>query len=302
MRRSATRDSALTDAELLRRFLAVRDEAAFEVLVWRHSPAVLGVCRRVLRGGPETEDAFQATFLALVREAKTVGRRGAVGGWLYRVAWRAALRAKAARRARDGRPVPEPAAAPADHDPLAREARAVIGEEVGRLPARYREPVVLCYLQGKTNEEAAREIGCPKGTVLSRLAWARERLRLRLTRRGVTLAGGALAASAVPEASAAVCAALIDSTIKTAAASAAGPAAAGAIPASVAALTEGVLRNMFLSKLKTAVAILLAIAVVGTAGALWHPAHAAPNDATPQQAGEVSDEDRAAVAGFERGT
>src|SRR5262249_11740857 len=140
-----------------------------------------------------------------------------------------------------------------------------------------------CYLEGKTNEEAARELGCPVGTVTSRLAWARERLRQRLTRRGVSLAGGALVASLVREASAASCPALIDSIIRTAAASAAGPAAAGAIPASVAALTEGVLRNMFLSKLKTAVAVLLAVVAVGMAGALWGPLRAAPDDDPPPQ-------------------
>jgi RNA polymerase sigma factor (sigma-70 family) len=292
----------LTDAQLLERFVNRRDEAAFEVLVWRHAPLVFGVCRRVLRHEQDAEDAFQATFLALVRKAASIGKRQSIGSWLYKVAYRVALEARERAAKRVGH-VPLPAELPGGEtgrDLLWRDLRPVLDEEVSALPGKYRIPFVLCYLEGKTNEEAAHEIGCPVGTIVSRLAWARERLRLRLTRRGVTLASGALAASAVPEASAAVCSALIDSTIKTAAASAAGPAAAGTIPASVAALTEGVLRNMFLNKLKTAVAVLLAVATVGTAGALWRPARAAPPDDSPAK-GEKPAPEITTIGGFESG-
>jgi RNA polymerase sigma factor (sigma-70 family) len=301
---SAQHAGKLTDTQLLERFVRERDQAAFEVLVWRHAALVFGVCRRVLRHEHDAEDAFQATFLALVRKASSIGKRQAVGSWLYKVAYRVALaaRARAARRAVQ-EPLPaELPGGPDTGDLLWRDLRPVLDEEVSALPGRYRMPFVLCYLEGKTNAEAARAIGCPVGTVTSRLAWARERLRQRLTRRGVTLAGGVLCVSLVREASAALGPALIDSTIKTAAASAAGPAAAGAIPASVAALTKGVLQNMFLSKLKTAVAVLLAVALVGTAGALWGPVRAAPDDDPPQQDEKVPGEKPATLVSVESGS
>src|SRR5262249_24569164 len=157
------------------RFVRRRDEAAFEALVWRHAPLVLGVCRRVLRHEQDAEDAFQATFLTLVRKARSIGRKQSVGSWLYKVAYRAAVQAKAAAGRRAAREKPwagEPAGEPSE-DVIWRDLRPVLDEEVGRLPARYRVPFVLCYLNGKTSAEAAREIGCPAGTIMSRLAWAR---------------------------------------------------------------------------------------------------------------------------------
>ena len=148
---------ALTDAELLRRYRSNGDEAAFEALVWRHAGMVLGVCRRVLRREQDAEDAFQATFLALARAAGAIGRAESVGGWLYRVAGRIARKAGARAARHHGPPLPE--VAQADGDPAMhaaqRDLRAVLDEEVGRLPAKERVPFVLCYLEGMTNAEAA---------------------------------------------------------------------------------------------------------------------------------------------------
>src|SRR5262249_6452350 len=148
----------VTDAELLRRFLSERDEASFELLLWRHGPMVLGVCRRVLGDAHDAEDAFQATFLVLARKGASIGQRESVSGWLYTVAHRVALRARAraANRARRERPlgdlaVPEAGCAPAELIAW-RELRPLLYAEVERLPDKYRAPFVLCYLEGKTNE------------------------------------------------------------------------------------------------------------------------------------------------------
>jgi RNA polymerase sigma factor (sigma-70 family) len=181
--RVATRDglSQLTDAELLGRFLAARDPLAFEVLVWRHGAMVLGVCGRVLGRGADAEDAFQATFLALVRHARSVRAGVSLAGWLYRVARRVSVRAVRQRAARARREclAARPEAVTCDAAEWA-DWRAALDREVGRLPRPYREAFVLCHLDGRAYEEAARELGCPLGTLHSRLARARERLRTRL--------------------------------------------------------------------------------------------------------------------------
>lgn len=180
-----------TDSELLERFGRRGDEAAFAALVARHGPMVLGVCRRVLRDAHDAEDAFQATFLLLVRKAGSLRQPDQLSPWLYGVAYRTAIKARAcaARRRECERPVAvEPvAAAPAAGDMIWRELRPVLDEAVHRLPAKYRAPVVLCYLEGRTNVQAARQLGVPVGTVATRLARAREMLRRHLTRRGVTV-------------------------------------------------------------------------------------------------------------------
>src|SRR4051794_14651098 len=183
------------DEELLRRFVAHRDDAAFAELVRRHGPVVLGVCRRVLGDAPDADDAFQAAFLVLARKAHRIARPDLLGNWLYGVAYRTALRARAVaarRRAREGRLVDVPAE---DRPPafVWADLRPVLDEEVNRLPDRYRATFVLCHVEGRTMAEAARLLGCPEGTVLSRLAWARGRLRSRLTRRGLAPAAGGLA-------------------------------------------------------------------------------------------------------------
>src|SRR6516165_10199472 len=161
-----------TDGQLLERFVSQRDEAAFELLLWRHGTMVLNVCRRVLDHQHDAEDAFQATFLAFVRKARSIVRREAVAGWLYRVAFRVAVEArnKAHKRRRLEITVPDELALEPAQEADWHELRPVLDEELNRLPERLRLPLVLCYLEGKTNEEAARQLGCPPGTIFSRLA------------------------------------------------------------------------------------------------------------------------------------
>src|SRR5579884_1443507 len=182
----------IPDTELLCRFSRNRDETAFAALVRRHGPMVLAVCRRVLRDGHTAEDAFQATFLVLARKAGSLAKPELLANWLYGVARRTAAKAKtdaAKRRLHERRAVRTPPSDPCDelewHD-----LRAVLDEEVSRLPERYRVPVVLCYLQGQTNAEAARRLGCSRGTVATLLARARDKLQRRLTQRGVGLSVG----------------------------------------------------------------------------------------------------------------
>ncbi len=268
--------SGVPDAQLLQRFTVAQDEAAFELLVWRHGRMVFNTCRRVLRDSHAAEDAFQASFLVLARRAASISRRDSLAGWLHRVAYRIALAVKT-RAA--GRPGPGSGGTieslPGGSDPATeagwREIRWLIDDEVNRLPAKYRLPFVLCYLQGLTNAEAARELGCPVGTVESRLVWARQRLRLRLGRRGVVVSGGVLAVLLFQNvSSAAVPVPLVLGTAKAAVGFAVGPAA-GAVPASAAVLARGVLRKMWLTKLKIVAALVLTVALVGSGLGLLAP-------------------------------
>jgi RNA polymerase sigma factor (sigma-70 family) len=264
---------SLTDAQLIERWVADHDEAAFELLVFRYGPMVWSICRRVLRREHDAEDAFQATFLTLVRKAAAIGKRDAVGSWLHRVAYRAALAARA-RAAQDAVPqklVGDEQAAAASQELLWRDLGPVLDQEVNRLPQKYRAPFVLCYLQGKTNEEAARELRCPTGTVLSRLAWARERLRTQLTRRGVTLSAGVLAALPVENAcTGAVPVALAKSTVGAALSFTAGQGES-AVSARAADLTERVLRAMSVSRMRIVVGVLLGLLCIGPGiGVLMH--------------------------------
>jgi RNA polymerase sigma factor (sigma-70 family) len=175
-----------SDAELIECFLTTRDEQAFGVLLGRHGPLVWGVCRRVLGRLHDAEDAFQATFLILARKAASIRRRTSLRCWLHGVALRVAVRAKAGARQQRQGPALDPRSADGPADAAcAAELASVLDEEIRRLPERYRVPLVLCYLLGRTNEEAARELGWPKGTVAVRLARGRERLRRPLLRRGL---------------------------------------------------------------------------------------------------------------------
>jgi RNA polymerase sigma factor (sigma-70 family) len=196
----------LPDRQLLERFRRRRDEAAFAALVRRHGPLVWGVCWRVLGDRHDAEDAFQAAFLVLAAKAGSIRRAESLGAWLHRVARQLALRARGRRDRRrrvesgaaaGGGAVPAAGAGPAEELSL-REALAILDEEVGRLPGKLRTPVVLCYLQGKTNEEAARELGCAAGTLKWRLGRARELLGERLAGRGVSLPAGATAPARRP--------------------------------------------------------------------------------------------------------
>jgi RNA polymerase sigma factor (sigma-70 family) len=221
-----------SDGQLLEGFAQRREEAAFETLVERHGPMVLGVCRRVLHQTHDAEDAFQATFLALARKADSI-KTESVGGWLYRVAYRLAIRlkARAARLTAEELPtVPLPGSEPLVQAAW-RELCAVLDEELGRLPAKFRAPLVLCYLRGNTHEEAAEELGWPLGTVRSRLARARELLRVHLKRRGLVLSVSALATLLAADlACAAVSPALLASTCRHAV------SGASTVPAHIAAL------------------------------------------------------------------
>jgi RNA polymerase sigma factor (sigma-70 family) len=258
----------LSDAELLGRFVAGRDEAAeaaFAALIERHGVMVLGVCRRVLANRDEAEDAFQATFLVLARKAAAIARREQLASWLHGVARRAALDARAratrqkAREKRLGAMLP---AEPPDQT-LANELRAVLDEELARLPERHRAAILLCELEGLSRREAAARLGISEGTLSSRLARAKSRLRDRLTRRGFALSTAALASALSQDAHALIIPPLlVDSTIRVATLVAAGSSLAGVVSTSVVTLTEGVLKAMLLAKLKFAVLGVVTMAVV----------------------------------------
>src|SRR5262245_46473131 len=189
------RETDISDGELLDRFVTRHDNGAFETLVRRHGPMVLRTCRRALGNMHAAEDAFQATFLVLARKAASIRNRGSVGGWLYEVAYHLAIRARAdaARRERHERRAPDMATVEAAGGDSHEEIQAMIDEELHRLPEKYRTPLVLCYMEGKTNTQAAKELGWPAGSMSSRLARAREMLRDRLAGRGVALSAGGLA-------------------------------------------------------------------------------------------------------------
>ncbi|MHB1423088.1 MAG: sigma-70 family RNA polymerase sigma factor [Gemmataceae bacterium] len=256
----------IADAELLSRFALHRDEAAFTSLVRRHGRMVLAVCRRVVRDGHAAEDAFQATFLVLARKAGSLARPELLGNWLHGVAYRTAMKAKietAKRRVHETRAV-RPQEVDSRDETEWHDLRTVLDEEVNRLPERYRVPVVLCYLQGQTNAEAARRLGCSRGTVATLLARARDKLRRRLTQRGVGLtAGVALAALTRTEGGAAPLA-LEHVTVKAAMLLAAGQTqAVGALAAQAVALAKGVSKGMLIEKLKIPTVILMMTALVG---------------------------------------
>src|SRR5229473_3207384 len=260
--------SGLTDAELLERFLTLRDEAAFESLVRRHGPMVLAVCRRVLHHDQDAEDAFQATFLVLVRKAVTIWPRHMLPNWLFGVAYRTALAAKtaAARRRLRERQANPMISTDAPVNELWRDLRPILDEELSHLPSKYRVPIVLCDLEGKSRQEAARQLGWLPGTLSGRLARARGMLAKRLTRRGLTVSGAVLAASFGSNlTSASVPPSLLASTVKASLMVAAGRVAGAFVSAKVIALSQGVLRTMLMTKIKiVAVAFLtLGVSIAG---------------------------------------
>jgi RNA polymerase sigma factor (sigma-70 family) len=271
LRQAGASGSELADGELLDRFIFQKDDTAFDQLVQRHGRMVLGVCRSFLHDPHDAEDAFQATFLVLVRSARSVRKQSSLSSWLYGVAYRTALKARAAaaRRRREEQVVAMVHSPSSSMPPDSDDDRPVLAEELQRLPEKYRAPLLLCYLEGKTTDETAQQLGWPKGTVTSRLMRGRDLLRDRLVRRGVTLsvAGLPMALGEVT-ASAAVSAPLAQATLQAAHLCAAYPLATGGISAAVANLTEGVLKDMFLTKLKNIAALLVVILVVG-AGSAW---------------------------------
>jgi RNA polymerase sigma factor (sigma-70 family) len=266
--------SALSDAELLARFAGQRDEASFAVLVERHGPMVLRVCWRVLGNGPDAEDACQAAFFILARKAASIRKGQSLASWLHAVARNAALRLRkeiARRRAREGPPADVPQKRGGAGEASWGEVMAFLDEELQRLPETWRAALVLCYLEGKTRDEAAAALGVSTNVLRGRLERGRERLRVRLLRRGVSFPAALVAAGFTGELTpAAVPATLVVSTIKAATSVAAGQAVApGLVSVRVAALTEGVLKMMFVTKLKTAVAVLVAVSVLGAGAGVF---------------------------------
>ncbi len=263
---------------MLERFATRNDESAFAALVALHGPMVLGVCQRILRDGHDVEDAFQATFLVLVQRAGSIRDPGRLGPWLHGVARRVAMRARAeagrrrSHQGRSGQPATaeEPAvrpASPAESD----DVLDVIDEEVARLPARYREAVVLCDLEGRSYAEAARRLRCPLGTLQSRLARGRARLRTRLVSRGV--APLALAAILADGVRAAVPEALADATVRA--------ATTGAVSATAAALAGSVARSLIIYAVKNVAGAFVLVSIAIGAGLLGRGSLSAEPEGPP---------------------
>ena len=265
---------ALPDAQLLERFLSrPREEAemAFAVLVSRHGPMVLATCRRILRDRHDAEDAFQATFLVLVRRAASIARREQLAGWLYGVAVRSAwaARARADRRRAGERRAMEASRGESLQGEGRGELDGLLDEELGRLPDKYRLPVILCDLEGLSRREAAHRLGVPEGTVASRVARGRGLLRDRLQRRG--LAPGILAAASRGATEAVVPLMLFETTVRIATSLRFGEVTSGMVPAAVSSIIEGGVRQMLLAKLKIASLALLAVGGVAAAMAQQGP-------------------------------
>jgi RNA polymerase sigma factor (sigma-70 family) len=260
------------DAALLARFVAERDEGAFAALVRRHGPMVYGVCRRVLSNPHDAEDAYQATFLILTDRAGSVRRGEALSCWLHGVALRVAGRLRDnLRRRKDRAPLPADVPQPERDDVSWREVRRLVDEELAKLPERFRGPLILCYLEGKTRDEAAAALGWSLSTFRGRLERGRERLRRRLERRGVALSAALLATLAARHAEAAL------PTVN---------ASAGA-----GALAAEVMRTMFLGKVKAAALWCLAVLFLG-AGVGAAAYHTVPASAGPGKAGAAEADPR----------
>lgn len=250
----------LSDGQLLTLFVKHHDADAFAALLNRHGPMVMGVCRRILRHQQDAEDAFQATFLIFARKARSVTAQDALAGWLYRVAYRTALEARARivrRRAKEQQvnELPHPGIEP---DEGHGELLVLLDKEIDRLPDKYRVPLVMCELEGQSRKEVAHLLGMPEGTLSWRLAQAKKRLAKRLSRQGLAISGAALTAVMAPGTASAF---LRAATAKAA-------LTAGVVPAEVLALTEGVIKIMLLSKLKTTVfaGTLMLLAGMGASG------------------------------------
>ena len=251
----------LPDLDLLQRFITQHDEAAFAALIRRYGRTVFSVCRSVLPCEADAGDAFQASFLVLARKAASIRKGQLLGSWLYGVAYKTALKARAnaaSRRSHEAKTPSRSASSPAD-DLSWREVQAVLHEELNRLPDVYRAPLVLCFLESRTLDEAARQLGCGKGALRGRLERARQLLGSRLTRRGL----GPMALVAAWAVTGAASASCVASTVQAAATVAAGGAATAVVSDRAAALTEGVVKAMYRTKLKLLCAALMAVAVLG---------------------------------------
>jgi RNA polymerase sigma factor (sigma-70 family) len=270
------------DGQLLDRYVQSRDEAAFEALVRRHGPMVLGVCRRILENEQEAEDAFQATFMVLVKKATSVVPSNMVGNFLHGVARQTAVRARSAatRRQVHERQVENLPETPARSDEPSDDLREILDREVARLPGQFRAAVVSCDLEGRGHKEAALHLGWPVGTLASRLSRGRTMLAKRLARQGVEPSGVGLAA----ELSRGVPASLMSSTVKAGILYGAGQVT---VHTTVVALTKGVLKAMSMNKLKTVVGTMLMAVVIVLGGGLAYR-HAAAGQPTVQSESPVA--------------
>jgi RNA polymerase sigma factor (sigma-70 family) len=295
---------AVTDGQLLERFATRRGEAsehAFAALVERHGPVVLRLCRSILRDEHEAQDAFQATFLVLAQRAGSLWVRDSIGPWIHSVAYRAASCARAAgiRRQRHERRHAELAAGrlAVYHDEDREDLEAVVHEEIDRLPEHYRAPLILCDLEGCTHEQAARSLGWPVGTVKSRQARGRQRLRDRLIRRGLSPSCGMALGGGVLTPELPVPAALTKATTNLATTW----AGADSARVAVAVLAREVLKVMVLQKIKQIVLSLsiIALTAAGAGGLLWRAMAARPGEGQATSAKPVEGQ-AAAVAKRER--
>jgi RNA polymerase sigma factor (sigma-70 family) len=287
----------LTDGQLLERFVAGRDETAeagFTALVERHGPMVLRVCRQILGNAHDAEDAFQATFLVLARRAGSVKKRESVASWLYGIAQRVAKHSQAdsaRRRVHEQRCAAMTNLKSSDDtDHSSSENWPELHEEVDRLPEKYRDAIVLCYLEGLTTEVAARRLACAQGTIMSGLSRGRDQLRQRLTRRGLGPAAGFLTAGlSTGAARAAVPPALARSSVQAAMHVRAISVAAVGVTATVAALTDGVLKMMVRSSFKEIARAVLAVAALATGMGIfvYRTARARPQGAPADKTAEA---------------
>jgi RNA polymerase sigma factor (sigma-70 family) len=289
--------AGMTDRQLLERFIARRDpagEAAFAALVTRHGPMVLDVCRSIMGDLHHAEDAFQAVFLVLARRAGSIRDPDLLGNWLYGVALRTARCAKhqidRQRKNEEEGAKRRPASGlitMVEQQALAREDMEALHDEIARLPGLFRLPVVLCYFEGLTLDEAARKLRWPAGTLRSRLARARDKLRIGLTRRGVVLPAAVLAtALGTRTALARISSPLCDATTKAAISFAAGQAAREAVSASAVALAREVIRAMFINKLRFVVLTFLVLGAVATGAGYLTRSLAMKDEPKPAPAGQ----------------
>jgi RNA polymerase sigma factor (sigma-70 family) len=262
-------DGGVSDSLLLQRFLTQRDETAFEVLVWRHAGLVLEVCSRCLLQSQDTEDVFQATFLALARKAGSIRNGQALGGWLARIASRVVLRLRT-RSAREvsSSTIPDPVAPAAGDPAVDSDLRRLLHEEIRRLPEPYRVPVVLCYLEGRTTQEAAQQIGCARGTICSRLSWARQQLRARLSRRGLAISTALLSTALLPRSASA---GLVRATVQAALTFTTNAGAARILSGRAVTLAEGVLQTMLFTRVSLTAVLVLLLGVLGVGVGLCRP-------------------------------